>query len=231
MLKKSLAKFYDIRREDSFGVVLRKKRLGLFAQLIANLPTPIRILDVGGNQNFWKNTGFLEQFGNAIDITIINIDPQEAKTTIPNIKSLVGDATNLQQFGDHSFDVVFSNSVIEHVGNYEDQRRMAQEVLRVGKRYFVQTPNFYFPIEPHFVFPFFQFLPIEARIWLVSHFDLAWYKKIPDREIARKAVMEIQLLSKRKFVALFPCSARLYEEKVLGLTKSFILYGGWKNPQ
>lgn len=55
----------------------------------------------------------------------------------------------MKQFQDNEFDAVFSNSVIEHVGDYEAQRQMANEIMRVGKRYFVQTPNFYFPIEPH----------------------------------------------------------------------------------
>ena len=60
-------------------------------------------------------------------------------------------------FKDKSFDAVFSNSVIEHVGTFEDQKMMANEVIRVTNFYFIQTPNLYFPIEPHFLVPFFQF--------------------------------------------------------------------------
>jgi 2-polyprenyl-3-methyl-5-hydroxy-6-metoxy-1,4-benzoquinol methylase len=132
----------------------------------------------------------------------------------------------MKQFAAQEFDVVFSNSVIEHVGSYEDQRRMAKEIKRVGKRYFVQTPNLYFPIEPHFVFPFFQFLPQSVKVWLISHFALGWYGKVTDIEKANELASEIRLLSKKEFLNLF-ANAKIVEEKFLGLTKSFIAYEGW----
>ena len=71
----------------------------------------------------------------------------------------VGDAVDMPGISDGAFDVVFSNSVIEHVETYENQRRMAAEIRRVGRRYFVQTPNRHFPLEPHFLVPGFQLLP------------------------------------------------------------------------
>ena len=117
--------------------------------------------------------------------------------------------------------------MIEHVGTYQDQLQMAQEVRRVGKRYFIQTPNKYFPLEPHFLFPLFQFFPIKLRVLLMQNFSLGWFAKTPDAAKAREIVESIRLLSKREFVALFP-KASIYEEKVFGLTKSFVAYGGWE---
>ncbi len=70
------------------------------------------------------------------------------------------DGTQLP-FGDREFDIAFSNSVIEHVPP-ELQAAFAAEVSRVADRYFVQTPNRYFPIEPHYQLPLFQFLPRQA---------------------------------------------------------------------
>ena len=124
------------------------------------------------------------------------------------------------------FDVVFSNSVIEHLGNYEDQRRMANEVIRVGKRYFVQTPNKFFPIESHFHFPLFQFLPKRTRIWLHMHRNLGWRKKTIDYKLAKSSIEELRLLSKSELKLLFP-HAKIYEEKYFGFNKSFIAYDGW----
>jgi hypothetical protein len=140
--------------------------------------------------------------------------------------SVVGDATDLSLFADDAFDVVFSNSVIEHVGDLDMQRRMAQEVQRVGRRYFVQTPNYYFPIEPHYLFPGFQWMPLEWRAWLLHHFDMGWSKRKATREEARQSVGSVRLLRKGEFTSLFP-EAHVYDEKVYGLTKSFVAYGGW----
>ncbi|HJP60817.1 MAG TPA: hypothetical protein VJ865_12495, partial [Gemmatimonadaceae bacterium] len=120
-------------------------------------------------------------------------------------------------------------SVIEHLGpRFEDQRRMADEVRRVGKRYFVQTPNRYFPIEPHFLTPGFQFLPVPARVWLVTHFNVGWYRRFPDVASARQEVESICLLSRNQVRDLFP-EAGIFEEKILGLTKSFVAYHGWND--
>ena len=175
----------------------------------------------------WETTDFFVQEMRDIQITLINLDPIIVKeVNHPKIKGIVGDARHLPQFKNNEFDVVFSNSVIEHVGDYNDQLQMANELMRVGKRYFVQTPNLYFPIEPHFVFPLFQFLPIQLRVSLITHFDLGWTKKITDKQRAKEAVSSIRLVSKKEVMALFP-NANLYEEKLFGLTKSFIVYGGW----
>jgi hypothetical protein len=107
---------------------------------------------------------------------------------------------------------------------------MADEVRRVGRRYYVQTPSRYFPVEPHFVFPYFALLPGSVRASLVQHFALGWYRKIPDRVEAERLVRSIDLLTRRELQEIFP-EARLVCEKVAGLTKSFTVYGGaWDEP-
>jgi hypothetical protein len=105
---------------------------------------------------------------------------------------------------------------------------MANEIKRVGKRYFVQTPNRHFPLEPHFLVPGFQFMPLKLRAWLVSHFDVGWYRRIPDRAKARAEVESISLLTHRDLRRLFP-EARIYRERLMGLTKSFVAYYGWNS--
>ena len=102
--------------------------------------------------------------------------------------------------------------MIEHVGGYTDQQRMAGEIRRVGRRYFVQTPNRYFPIEPHFLFPGFQFLPESARRRL-------WRLGMP-----RTPYEAIELLDAAELRELFP-DAVILRERAAGLTKSLIAAG------
>jgi len=209
----------DFQRDNSLALRLRLKRIALFKELISPLPKPLTILDVGGTEIFWERMGFVGDEN--VQITLLNLS--EIETHYPNFKSVAGDARNMHQFGDGEFDVVFSNSVIEHVGEYQDQKQMAKEVQRIGKRYFLQTPNFYFPFEPHFLFPFFQFFPLWLKVFLLRHFNLGWHAKIPDKGQAIKTANSVRLLKKRELKELFP-GAIVHEEKFWGLTISFIVY-------
>jgi hypothetical protein len=112
------------------------------------------------------------------------------------------------------------------VGDKYSRERMANEIRRVGRRYFVQTPSRSFPIEPHFLFPFYQFLPRGLRVWLLMHFSLGWFPKAATRVEAEAVVDSIELLDEREMRQLFP-EARIARERLLGLTKSLTAYHGW----
>lgn len=73
-------------------------------------------------------------------------------------------------FDDQSFDLVFCNAVIEHVGSREQQRSFLFEILRVGRQAFITTPNRWHPIEFHTVTPFLHYLPprIYRRIYAAA---------------------------------------------------------------
>jgi hypothetical protein len=215
-------KIADMRQADSMITRLRRGRFSLFQSLLDQLPRPVRLLDIGGTQFFWQMMRYAAS--DEVDITLLNLAPIEV--TLPHFHSVVGDGRDLSQFADGEFDVVFSNSVIEHVGTFADQQRMAAEIKRVGRRYFVQTPNRYFPLEPHFFFPGFQFLPLEARVWLLRHYDLGWFKKTPDYAAARCEVEGIRLLSRGEVRRLFP-EGTLHTERFAGLAVSFVVFGGW----
>jgi hypothetical protein len=202
---------------------MRRQRFAFFLSLLGQVKRPLRILDVGGTPEFWQLMG-LSQLGD-VRITIFNL--QAHPVSGPLFESVAGDARHLGQYADRSFDVIFSNSVIEHLGpHFADQQLMAKEIERVGERYFVQTPNRYFPLEPHFLVPGFQFMPVWLRTWMLSSFDVGWYKRVPDRTAARKEIESVSLLSKKQLRTLFP-NAAIYEEKLLGISKSFIAFGGW----
>lgn len=215
-------KIYDNARSDSLAAKMRRRRFAFFLQLLNTVPRPLTILDVGGRQRFWEVMNFSQEPG--IHITLLNIEP--AEINLANFVALTGDATCMDNFLDNQFDVVFSNSVIEHVGSFDKQKQMAREAQRVAQRYFIQTPNYYFPIEPHFLFIGFHWLPLEARAWLHNHFNLGWQKRIPDRKEAQESVAQVRLLRKKELLSLFP-HCHLYEEKIMGITKSLIAYGGW----
>lgn len=223
-MRQIFIKLFDIREEKSLATKFRKKRFSLFLSLIAKLQKPLKILDVGGTQVFWERMNFIEE--NGIEIVLFNLSKEEVKHK--NLSSIIGDVRDMSIFGENEFDIVFSNSLLQYVGvdGYLDQCRIAKEIQRVGKRYFVQTPNRNFPIEPHFLFPFFQFLPRGFQIFLISCFNLGWREKIQNRQKAIQLINSIRLLKKKELKNLFP-NAIIIEEKIFGLTKSFIAYEGW----
>ena len=179
---------------------------------------PVSVLDVGGKINFWENRGIA---GNTnFEITLINIEKE--KSQYSNIKTLMGDATNLSQFANKSFDIVHSNSVIEHLYNFNNQSKMASEIIRVGQKHIVQTPNKYFFIEPHYLLPFLQFIPDKLKFLVLTKTKLSRLKKW-DKKFASQYIEEIRLLNLQELKILFPKS-KIYFEKFMGMNKSFTMH-------
>jgi hypothetical protein len=210
----------DNRVDTSLASRLRRRRFRLFEEIAARFPRPVRVLDIGGTASYWRSMGVTADS----EYQIVLVNRTLAAVTEPFLETQVGDARDLSRFESRAFDLVFSNSVIEHVGDIEAQRRMAGEVMRLGRSYYVQTPNRRFPIEPHFLLPYFGFWPRDLRIALVQRFALGWYPRLPDRDEARELVDSHHLLDERDMRALFP-GATLHRECVLGLTKSLIACG------
>lgn len=178
---------------------------------------PLSILDVGGLPQFWERAGFAQEPD--VSLTYLNISrPKNAPTNF-----VVGDARAMPEFDDGQFDIVFSNSCVEHVGDFDDQRRMADEVRRIGRRYFVQTPNRYFPIEPHYLLPGVQFLPLAVRIWIAEHVHYGRGSRIRNHQVAVETISALRLLTGKEMLALFP-DGKLYSERIGGITKSFVAY-------
>jgi Methyltransferase domain len=212
----------DSENKDSFANRLRTRRFRQFEAFASRMPRPLRILDVGGTNAFWVNRGWHQR--SDVEILTLNLVAEEQRSA--NIRPLAGDATNLAEFADKSIDIVFSNSVIEHLFTFENQRRMAAEVQRVGKAFWVQTPNFWFPVEPHFHFIGWQWLPLEARTSLIQKRTCGWRGPCPDPTEARRAVEEVRLLTRSEMHTLFP-NARLIAERFGGLVKSWTAVGGF----
>lgn len=217
----NLYQLADHTNPDSYISRRRRERMKWFLPLLADFPEPVRILDIGGTASFWKN--------NAPDLpknclwTLLNMELEDV-SGLPGASAVKGDARNLGMFGDQSFDICFSNSVIEHVGTLYDQLAMAREIQRVGRSYFVETPNRYFPLEPHFLFPGWPFLPTWFRAFLLNHFKVGWWPRRTDPFLARAEVEQIRLLNLREVKYLFP-DARIHLEKFGPLTKALVAIG------
>src|SRR5271170_4260251 len=117
----------------------RARRMRAFAESF-EIREQTRVLDVGGTPSL---RGFLPV---RRLVTILNLPRAAPGRSGFDLVFASGCAL---PFADRSFDIVFSNSVIEHVGDPTEQRRFADEIRRVGRGYFVQTPNRWFPVEPH----------------------------------------------------------------------------------
>jgi hypothetical protein len=215
-----LAKLTDYDNKGSLVNRMRDARFRFFVERLETLGNaPLRLLDVGGDEEFWVNRGYENQ--SRVQITLLNLAAR--RTRFANMRSVKGNARDLSEFSDRQFDVVFSNSVIEHLYTYESQQAMAREVQRVGKYHFVQTPYRYFLFEPHYLLPGFQFLPKAVQLAILTKTSLS--RRFPrlSLEDAAAILAEIRLLSEREFLVLFPHS-RIYRERMLGMTKSLTAY-------
>lgn len=212
----------DVTSKDSLSNRLRSRRFARFASLTEPLARPVRIIDVGGTVEFWRQRGWIGRAG--VEITLVNLEADPAPPA--GIRSVAGDATRLEQFADQSFDVAFSNSVIEHLFTFENQMAMAREVRRVARAYWVQTPNYWFPMEPHFHVPGWQWMPVSMRIALLQRRQCGWRGPCADREQAETLVREVRLMTGREMRQCFP-DATIWAERLGGLVKSWVAYGGF----
>ena len=104
---------------------------------------------------------------------------------------------------------------------------MANEMQRVAKSYFLQTPNYWFPMEAHVLVPGFQWMPDQVKMQVVRNFKTGRdRKRYTDVQEARERVDSIQLLTRRQLMELFP-GGNLYEERFMGLVKSLVVYQGF----
>jgi len=199
--------------------IFRKKRFLIFLDLISVVPRPIHILDLGGTLSFWQSNDY--NYIGEFNITMLNIFQQY---NLPSgFTSIVGDARSLINYKDKEFDLVFSNSTLNFVGSYEDQLKMASEIRRVGKGYFIQIPNRHFPLDWRTLVPFFHFMPSKFQAFCFQHFKVGTYPQVKDSSKAIELATRVRDVTRREMVFLFP-EARIIQERVLGFSKSFMAY-------
>ncbi len=204
----------------------RIKRLKAFAKSYPDLST-LSVLDVGGTPYMWdtlnKHFGLVPKH-----VILLNSNRVHLSSGNNNYETVVGDARKLP-FADGQFDLVFSNSVIEHVGNSLEKSEFAKECQRVGKELYVQTPNRWFPIEPHIIAFLIHWLP--RNLYKKLHFLSIMYlyrtylilkNGNPGCIHPDRWADNADLLSYYQLKQLFP-DHTIYKERSLGLDKSFVV--------
>jgi hypothetical protein len=209
--------------EEHWGAetAYRARRLGWFVALVdevlKNKPE-CRVLDLGGNSSYWRDLETVWR-GRNLKFTLVNTVPETGLSG--PFTAVNADARQMAQFADKSFDIVHSNSVLEHVGRWKEMRAFAEEIRRLAPSYFVQTPYYWFPLEPHFRVPFFNWLPEPVRLSLVMWRGCGAFPRAETVDDAVRFIEDSNLLDQKRFRALFP-DAEIRRERVFGLTKSLI---------
>jgi hypothetical protein len=192
----------------------RRRRMQRFA-LELGITAETRVLDIGGTLDNWLLLPVRPR------LVILNVQVVE----LTGAEERVAADGRALPFRDRVFDVVFSNSVIEHVGDAASQRRFAQEVMRVGEAYWVQTPNRWFPVEQHLLTPLIHWLPRAWQRAIVPRLNLWRYvtRVTPIRRdfFIEHYLNDVRLLSAGELAELFP-GATVIQERTGGLVKSLV---------
>jgi hypothetical protein len=173
------------------------------------------VLDLGGTPAAWQRCPV-----RPAQVVVVNLEPVDR----PSPRWIVpvrGDACQLpESLRGERFDLVYSNSVLEHVGGHARRQAFADSVHAASTRHWVQTPYRYFPVEPHWLFPGFQFMPPAgqaalSRWWPLGHIRSA------DRRSAVHDVLGVELLTRTQLACYFP-HAEIWPERLAGLVKSLV---------
>lgn len=213
--------------KSSLPSMMRRRRFKVINELISGqiaLKGSCRILDIGGTEYYWAlNSEFIAAHSGKIRIVLVNYgDPADVKLGNDYVDRLSGDATKPDVYGATEFDLIHSNSVIEHVGAWPAIRSMANCILATGKPFYLQTPNYWFPIEPHFRFVGWHWLPESWRAALLMRGRRGFRGQSATFDEAMGQVESVKLLTGRQLRALFPGS-EIRSEWFGPLIKSFMV--------
>lgn len=212
--------FVNHQQEGSFVNRLRRKRFAALEKRIEDLArdtNPFKILDIGGDIAYWKNIGWQNKKS---QIYLLNLYPNSIdEKDSAHFHSLVGNALEMP-FRKGEFNLIFSNSVIEHVGTYENQQKFADAVKQLSDKYIIQTPSLWFPLEPHSLIPFFQFIPHRLRALLIMIFPINYFPKKATYAEALTVSYSTLMFTKKRFRKLFP-EAEIHVERLFGIPKSY----------
>jgi SAM-dependent methyltransferase len=205
--------------------ISRARKLELFDKIM-NPTSPMKLLDVGAQIHPDNNEvrQLIDIYPWKDNISVVNISAEHIATIkryYPQIEAVVGDACELP-WPDKSFDVVYSNAVIEHLGSFEKQKRMAAEIMRVGKRWFVTTPNRWFPFEFHMRLPLVTWLFGDGYLRIGN---IISYNHLRGRYMIGVKRSDLRLMSASELRKCFPGS-NIIKQRVTFMAETLIAVGG-----
>lgn len=205
----------------------RSRRLRLFKRFLAHARGPLRIVDLGGTVRFWEDWGL--RADDPVDVTLVNnhlVDKTHMDDPIrlPNIHRVCADVLTLTPEEFAKYDLIFSNSLIEHLPGRAAQEKLAAAILASGRPYFIQTPNKRSPLDPHFprlYVPFFATYPRSLQARLLTWSALGSGSAAPSYEAALTRLEHYHPLTVHDVQQLFP-QARVMVERPLGVPMSVV---------
>jgi hypothetical protein len=200
----------------SLGDRARGKRWDALNAAFPDLAT-MRVIDLGGRADMWMRAPV-----RPVHVHLVNLEKQPGDLPdwiTAEVRDIIKDSPDAA--GERpGYDLAFSNSVIEHVGGFAQREAFARAVHALAPRHWVQTPYRYFPVEPHFLFPGFQFLPLTVRAGLLRRWPLV-HSRPDTRERALEIALWVELLSRTELRVLFP-ESKIIKERIGGVPKSLI---------
>lgn len=203
----------DVDSLTSLSGRARARRWTRFSEVFPDI-SEMRVLDLGGTPMSWRTAPV-----RPAALTIVNLVPQESDDSA--LKVVQANACELpDELRGENFDLVYSNSLLEHLGGHVQRQRLVDNVHHCADRHWVQTPYRYFPVEPHWLFPGFQWLPYSARIAVSQRWNRGCVKTYTRAE-AEVQVNEIDLVGIAQMRMYFPDST-VWCERFAGLVKSLV---------
>lgn len=206
---------------------VRKRRACIFRSYVPH-QRPLKVIDIGGTVAFWKAWGITES--DQIQVTLINnhhidVSSSGTESDLPFIINELSDANQIQVDRLKKFDLIFSNSFLEHLESRAQQAAMAEKIISSGVRYFIQIPNKRSIIDPHFPRPWVPFFacypkPVQARLLTLGACGSG--ARSSTLEQARERIRYYNPLSVADMRRLFP-DAVIRIERTVGIPLSVLV--------
>jgi SAM-dependent methyltransferase len=198
-----------------------KARRAMFDEFVARvgLRPDDRVVDIGvtPDTSLRDSNAFVKFFPRKDHLTVTTVeDASNLEQVFPGVHFVQTEGVALP-FGDGEFDVAHSSAVLEHVGDRDRQRAFVHEVCRVSHRFFLSTPNRWFPLELHTFLPVVHWLPQPTHQAVLRSCGLGFWAETDN----------LNLLGAHDLLALFPPSAtvHLHRHRLLGWTSNLVAYG------